>query len=88
MDIPQTFDDDQTEKIIYIQQQTNQEIAEILKEAIILYYQKLNPARKTALELFKESGLVGCMDADPDLSINYKSLMRKQMLEKYEQNQE
>jgi hypothetical protein len=96
MHIATDFDDEQAEKLTYIQQQTNQGIAEILSKAVDLYYQKIQPSqqlpltpRKSPLEIFKELNLVGCIkDADPDLSVNYRSLVHQEIEERHERNQQ
>jgi len=79
------FDDEQARKLTYIQQQTNQDIAEILSAAVDWYYQKLQPAQQRSptaqaspLDIFQALGLVGCIqNADADLSTHYKSLVHQ-----------
>lgn len=77
MHIATQFDDEHAEKLAFIQQQTQQEIAEILNRAIDLYYQQLQVPEKSPLEIFEEVGLVGCIDAEPDLSSNYKPVVKQ-----------
>ncbi|MBE9009709.1 CopG family transcriptional regulator [Pseudanabaenaceae cyanobacterium LEGE 13415] len=69
------LDEDAANKLTYIQQQTGQDTETILKTAIEQYYQQLQPPQKTALDIFQDFGLVGCIDADPNLSTNYKSVI-------------
>ncbi|MEO1402359.1 MAG: CopG family transcriptional regulator [Cyanobacteria bacterium J06635_1] len=88
MHIATEFDEDHAGKLTYIQQQTNQDITDILNQAIDLYYQQFQPPEQSPLEIFQEAGLVGCIDADPDLSSNYKTILRDQMKEKHEQEQQ
>jgi hypothetical protein len=74
MQIVIQLEDDAVSKLTYIQQHTGQDTEAILKAAIEQYYQQLQPQQKTALDIFQDLGLVGCIDADPDLSTHYKSL--------------
>lgn len=41
MYVSENLDDEQAAKLIYIQQQTNQEVAEIIGQALELYYQEI-----------------------------------------------
>lgn len=96
MHIATDFDEEQAEKLNYIQQQTNQEIAEILSAAVDLYYQKLQPSeqsnstvQRSPLDIFQELGLVGCIkDADANLSRDYKTLVHQEIEEKHEKEQQ
>lgn len=88
MHITTDFDEDHAGKLTYIQEQTNQDISEILNQAIDLYYQRLKPAEQSPLDIFQELGLVGCIDAEPDLSSNYKSVLHEQIRTKYDQEQQ
>ena len=38
---------------------------------------------KSTYEVLKESGLIGCMDGPPDLSVNYKKYLAEGLKEKY-----
>lgn len=96
MHVATDFDDEQAGKLTYIQQQTNQEIAEILSAAVDLYYQKLHSseqasstAQQSPLDIFQELGLVGCIkDADANLSSDYKTLIHQEIEEKHAQEQQ
>ena len=41
-------------------------------------HQQVNkaPTQKTPLQIFTELGLVGCIEGEPDLSANYKSVVK------------
>jgi hypothetical protein len=82
------LDDDAANKLTYIQQQTGQDTEAILKTAIEQYYQQLQPSQKTALDIFQDLGLVGCIDADPNLSTTYKSVISESLAQKYQQGQQ
>jgi hypothetical protein len=86
MQIITQLDDDAASKLTYIQQHTGQDTEAILKAAIERYYQQLQ--QKTALDIFQDLGLVGCIDADPNLSTNYKSVISQSMEQQYEQGQQ
>jgi hypothetical protein len=75
-------------QLAYIQQHTGQDTEAILKAAIEKYDQQLQPQQKSALDIFQDLGLVGCIDADPDLSTNYKSVISQSLEQKYEQGQQ
>ena len=62
------IDIETTNKITYIQQQTNQDLSEILRAAINDYYQKLKQkSKKTPFELLEASGFIGCCSVESDL---------------------
>ncbi|NJL89016.1 MAG: CopG family transcriptional regulator [Coleofasciculaceae cyanobacterium SM2_1_6] len=70
------IDPETTDKLTYIQQQTNQELPDILSAAINDYYQKLKQRKpKTPFELLEESGFIGCCSVESDLSVNYKEVL-------------
>jgi hypothetical protein len=45
-------------------------------------------SEKTALEIFRESGFIGCIQADANLSTNYKSVVRAAMQERFNRSQD
>jgi hypothetical protein len=67
MQITAQLDDDAVKKLNYIQQQTGQDVEAILKAGIDWSYQQLQSPQKTALDIFQDLGLVGCMEAEPNL---------------------
>ncbi|BBC23500.1 CopG family transcriptional regulator [Pseudanabaena sp. ABRG5-3] len=74
-----------TDKLTYIQQQTNQTIADILRDAIDSYYQKLkHQHEKTSFEILEESGFIGCCSVESDLSTNYKQVLATELEAKYD----
>jgi predicted metal-dependent hydrolase len=73
-----------TDKLTYIQQQTNQELSDILRAAIDDYYQKLKQKKKkTPFQLFEDSGFIGCCSVESDLSVNYKEVLATELEAKY-----
>ena len=67
------LDNDSVEKLAYIQKQINQDVNDVIKQAIQQYYNQIQTNEISALTLFRELGLVGCIQGDPDLSVNYKT---------------
>jgi predicted metal-dependent hydrolase len=78
------IDIETTDKLAYIQQQTNQELPDILRAAINDYYQKLKQTKqKTSFELLEESGFIGCCSVESDLSVDYKEVLANELEAKY-----
>jgi hypothetical protein len=67
MQINAQLDDELAQKLTSIQQWKNQNSEDIVKHAIALYYQQLQPQRKSPLEIFEESGFIGCIEAEPSV---------------------
>lgn len=78
MEITAQLDEETLRKLQQIQQQTNQDQAEILKDAITTYYNRLHDEqsiveqpqssqilKKAPFEGFQEIGLVGCIGSKP-----------------------
>ncbi len=89
MELTAQLDDEHFQKLSQIQQQTNRNLNDILidliNEAIDQRYQQLELPKKNIFEAFEESGLVGCMSTDSDLSTNYKSVINEYLEDKYQQ---
>ena len=64
-------------KIAFIQQQTQQDIGEILRSAIDIYYQNLQASQKTPLQILEETGFIGCCSVEKNLSTTYKTVLAK-----------
>ncbi|MEH1908787.1 CopG family transcriptional regulator [Nostoc sp.] len=84
MRINARLDEEYADKLAYIQQQTNQAVTDVIKSAIELYYQQLQQEQKNALSVLIQTGFIGCGQADPDLSVNYKSILRDGLEAKYD----
>jgi predicted metal-dependent hydrolase len=73
LQISTQIDPETTDKLTYIQQQTNQDLPAILRAAIDDYYQKLKQKqKKIPFELLEGSGFIGCCSVESDLSVNFK----------------
>jgi hypothetical protein len=78
------LDDEHLSKLVYIQQTTNQETVAVIQSAIDLYYQQLQDEQPTPFNLLEQTGFIGCGEADPNLSVNYKSLLKDRLSSKYD----
>lgn len=77
MNINTNLNENAAAKLTQLQQITNQPVEEILQNAIDLYYQQFETPSRTPLEILQENGFIGCIQAEPDLSANYKSIVQK-----------
>lgn len=82
MDINTRLNENTAAKLAYLQQMTKQDLVEILQEAIDLYYQQFQTRSKTPLEILQDNGFIGCIQAESDLSANYKSIVQKLVQER------
>lgn len=83
MQINTQLNESDASKLAYIQQQTNQDVTEVVKHAIDLYYQQLQVKHKNPLTLLEQTGFIGCGEASPNLSVNYKSVLQTKLQSKY-----
>lgn len=83
MRINARLDEEYASKLVYIQQQTNQGVSDVIKSALNLYYQQLKNEQKNHLELLTQTGFIGCGETDPNLSMNYKSILTDSLKAKY-----
>jgi len=76
-------------KLAYVQQKTEQKDVKVVIEAAIdAYYHQIEAPGKTALEIFSASGFIGCIQADADLSTNYKSVVRSAIQQRFNHSQD
>jgi hypothetical protein len=88
MQIQIQLDDEQAAKLVQLQQHTQQDQETVIKQALNVYYQQLQPSSTNAIDLFEQVGFVGCGSADPTLSANAKSALRSSMRERFERSRE
>ncbi len=72
------LNDEAVDQLAYIQQQTQQDLNQILTAAIDAYYQKLQqeqPQAGSTYQKFQASGLIGCVSIESDLSTTYKQVL-------------
>ncbi|MEH2265955.1 MAG: CopG family transcriptional regulator [Nostoc sp.] len=84
MRINARLDDKYAEKLAYIQQQTNQAVTDVIKSVLELYYQQIQQQQKNPFSMLTETGFIGCGEADPNLSVNYKSILKDGLKAKYD----
>ena len=76
-------------KLFYVQQRTElKDLKATIEAAIDAYYNQLEPIQKTALEIFRDSGFIGCAQGDENLSTNYKSVVNAAIQERFNQSQD
>ena len=78
--------DEKTEKELhYIRLTLNESRSLVVKEAIHAYYKTLVAAesRKSAADIFMDSGYIGSFKAEKDLSLNYKEKLTKGLKKKH-----
>lgn len=56
----------------------------ILQEISRPQHQQVNKVQKNPLQIFTELGLVGCIEGEPNLSANYKSIVKSYILKKHD----
>ncbi|MEH2307157.1 CopG family transcriptional regulator [Nostoc sp.] len=84
MRINARLDDEYADKLAFIQQQTNQAVTDVIKSALELYYQQLQQEQKNPFSMLTQTGFIGCGETHPDLSVNYKSILRDGLKAKYD----
>jgi len=85
MHINAYLDDNISHKLEYLTQTTHASVSEVIKQAIDFYYERTKPLQtNVATEMLLHSGFVGCGEAEPTLSENYKFEIEKLMRKKYD----
>jgi hypothetical protein len=83
--ISANLDENHTHKLNNLVQLTDASIDEIIERAIDVYYaQTLSVEPPSSREILKRSGFIGCGEAEPDLSENYKSYLTVSLEQKYD----
>jgi predicted nucleic acid-binding protein len=95
MQIEIQLDEERARKLAYLQQATRQDATEVLQQALDQSYDQLQLAHQTAqsayktpLEIFQESGFIGSIEADSDISANYKPILREMIQKKFDRSHE
>jgi predicted transcriptional regulator len=88
MDITIHLEEEQSDKLKYIQQQTKQDPAAILNrslaEVIDTYYQQIRSSRLDSLVQLRQSKFIGCFKGEADLAANSEENFKEIMNEKYD----
>lgn len=83
------LNDEYESKLAHVQRKIEQsDLQTVIEAAIDAYYNQLEPPRKTALEIFRESEFIGCIQTDADLSIHYKSAVKSAIQERFNRSQD
>jgi hypothetical protein len=82
MNINTQLNESAAAKLTHLQQMTDQNLEEILQQAIDVYYQQFQSQSKTPLEILQDNSFVGCIQAESDLSANYKPIVQNLVQER------
>lgn len=88
MEIKTQLDEEHLNKLVFIRQQTNQDVAQVIQQAIDLYYQQLQASGGDPLAKFKRSKFIASFSGSPDLSTRSKDIFHSIMDEKYPRPQQ
>jgi hypothetical protein len=69
-----------------LSQERQDKLAQLILQEISRPQHQVNkaPTPKSPLQIFTELGLVGCIEGEPDLSTNYKSVVKSYILKKHD----
>jgi hypothetical protein len=84
MEITIQLDPEHAAQLAYIQKRSHLDPAAVINHSIEQEYAKLQATSPTALQIFEEAGLIGCLEGSPDLSVNYKSVISDYIEEKHQ----
>jgi len=76
------LDDTYSQKLEYLTQTTHGSLSEVVKQAIDFYYERTQ--KNASNEILLQSGFIGCGEAAPTLSENYKSEIEELMRNKHD----
>ena len=74
MKIEIQLDEEMARKLAYIQQQTEQDVLEVIQSSIEIHYQQLQQQADPLAKL-KQSPFVGCFQAEPDLAEKSEAIL-------------
>ncbi|WP_199248885.1 hypothetical protein [[Phormidium] sp. ETS-05] len=69
----------QAEKLALIQAQTNKSPDQILDSALDYYYQQVVNAPDNHLDRFSQIGLIGCIEAEPNLAADSEAILLQEL---------
>ena len=88
MDITIHLEEEQADKLKYIEQQTKQDAAAVLNrslaEAIDPYYQQIRSSHLAPLVQLQQSSFIDSFNGEPDLAANSEENFKAIMHEKYD----
>ncbi len=71
------------DKIKRLAHETKENVTNVLKKAIDLYYQHIQNTTKQHTDIILKSTFIGCADGDKNLSSNYKKLLKTSLKKKW-----
>ncbi|MDS4019595.1 MAG: ribbon-helix-helix protein, CopG family [Candidatus Competibacter sp.] len=83
MRIQTQLDDQRLKKLRYLVETTHASTSEVIRQAIDYYYSRINKDHPSAADVLIQSGFVGCGEASPEFSTNYKSELDQILAQKY-----
>jgi hypothetical protein len=75
--------DELTRELVAHERTTGQSRSEIVRAALERYFDDARPSARSASDAIDASGLVGCGEAETDLSATHKSRLRESMERKH-----
>jgi hypothetical protein len=83
MRVQAQLDDQRLQKVRYLAETTHASISEVIRQAIDLYYSRMNTDQPNPAEILIKSGFIGCGEASPELSTTYKSELTQLLAKKH-----
>ena len=84
MRINARLDTQHSRKLDFLLETTHQNISELVKCAIDVYYEQVRSTRPRPAEILEASGFVGFAKADPELSATYKERLGEALSTKHD----
>lgn len=76
------IDEELAAKLEHLRRRTNRSTTEIVRASIELYYERVREAEQSSERILRETGFVGCAEAEPDLSATYKTHLEESLSSK------
>lgn len=67
------LDEQHVKKIHYLEQQLNMQLESLIQKGIDVLYEQQQHKSSKAFQILQETGFIGCMEGDGNLSENYKN---------------
>lgn len=83
MRISARLDEEQSERLEFIQRETQESVSEVIKRAIDRYYGEVSQGRSRAAEILAATGFIGSGEGPGDLSADYKRYLEEGWSQKH-----
>ena len=83
MRINARLDESHARKLELLRRRTGHRVSDLIKEAIDLYYEEVQATPERPADALAKAGFIGCGEADPVLSENYKQLLTDSLAAKH-----